>query len=200
MSAVDRASALQTLNGRLTDQFVVAELGNPAYDLFNAGDRPEHFYLWGGMGLGASIALGVAIAAPRATVIGLAGDGGILMNLGALATIGALQPSNLVVVIWDNGAFDLTGGQPTATAAGADLAAVAGGCGLGQTVRVRSLEEFETATERALAEPGPWCLVVDTTATPADRRKPLIAMRRRFLQNDAFTDAAVARGTAGAAG
>ena len=191
MNGVDRAAALRALNGRLTDQLVVAELGNPAYDLFTAGDRPEHFYLWGGMGLGASIALGVALAAPKATVIGLAGDGGVLMNLGALATIGALQPANLIIVIWDNRAFDLTGGQPTATAAGADLAAVAAGCGIEQTVRVATVADFEREIERALAQPGPWCVVVDTNSTPADRRKPLIAMRRRFLQNDAFTDAAI---------
>lgn len=193
MTAVDRATALRGLERRLTDQFVVAELGNPAYDLFNAGDRTEHFYLWGGMGLGASIALGVALSAPKATVIALAGDGGVLMNLGALATIGALAPPNLIVVVWDNRSFDLTGGQPTATAAGADLAAVAVGCGLNQTVRVQTLDEFERVTDRALAEPGPWCVVVETAPTPTDRRKPLIPMRRRFLQNDAFTDAVLAQ-------
>lgn len=193
MTAVDRATALRLLEGRLTDQFVVAELGNPTYDLFNAGDRPEHFYLWGGMGLGASIALGVALSAPKATVIAMAGDGGVLMNLGALATIGALAPPNLIVVIWDNRSFDLTGGQPTATAAGADLVTVAVGCGLSQTVRVQALDEFEPTMGRALAEPGPWCVVVETAPTPADRRKPLIPMRRRFLQNDAFTDAVLAQ-------
>ncbi len=197
MSAVDRPDALRLLNRRLTDQFIVAELGNPTYDLFNAGDRPEHFYLWGGMGLGASIALGMALSVPKATVIALAGDGGVLMNLGALATIGALKPANLIVVVWDNRAFDLTGGQPTATAAGADLAQVASGCGIEQTVRVGHLDEFAGAMDSALAEPGPWCVVVDTGPTPADRRKPLIAMRRRFLQNDAFTDAAIRRQTTG---
>lgn len=196
MTAVDRATALQSLNGRLTDELIVAELGNPTYDLFNAGDRPEHLYLWGGMGLGASIALGVALAAPKSTVIALAGDGGVLMNLGSLATIGMVRPANLIVVIWDNRAFDLTGGQPTATAGGADLARVAEGCGVEQTVRVETLDAFEDAMQRALAEPGPWCVVVETAPTPADRRKPLIAMRRRFLETDAFTDAAVRRQSA----
>ncbi len=196
MTVVDRAEALRALTSRLTDQFVVAELGNPSYDLFNAKDRPEHLYLWGGMGLGASIGLGVAMAAPRATVIALAGDGGVLMNMGALATIGALAPANLIVVIWDNRAFDLTGGQPTATAAGADLAAVATACGITRTVRISTLDEFERAAGSALEQPGPWCLVVDTGPTPADRRKPLLAMRRRFMDNHGFTDAALERGTA----
>ncbi len=198
MTAIQRAAALSSLHDRLTDQLVIAELGNPAYDLFNAGDRPEHFYLWGGMGLGPSIGLGVALAAPEATVIALAGDGGVLMNLGALATIGMLQPRNLVVIVWDNRAFDLTGGQPTATSSGTDIAAVAAGCGISQALRVRGMDQFEEATARALAEPGPWCLVVDTAATPPDRRKPLIAMRRRFMQNDAFTDAVVQRRSADA--
>jgi thiamine pyrophosphate-dependent acetolactate synthase large subunit-like protein len=187
---VDRASALQGLRAQLTDELVVAELGNPTYDLFNAGDRPEHLYLWGGMGLGPSIGLGVALAAPDATVIALTGDGGALMNLGGLATIGMLQPANLVVVVWDNAAFDLTGGQPTASAGGADLAAIARGCGIARTVDVRTPEEFEQGMARALSEPGPWCLVVETGPTPADRRKPLIAMRRRFLDTHGFTDAA----------
>lgn len=188
--SVDRATALGLLTRRLTDELVVAELGNPTYDLFNAGDRPEHLYLWGGMGLGPSIALGVALATPTARVIGLTGDGGALMNLGAFATIAALRPANLVVVVWDNRAFDLTGGQPTATAAAADLTAVAAGCGIERSLLVGSLKAFEEATARALTEPGPWCLVVDTGPTPADRRKPLIAMRRRFMRTDAFTDAA----------
>lgn len=190
MTGVDRSSALGLLSRRLTDELVVAELGNPTYDLFNAGDRPEHFYLWGGMGLSPSIAIGVALSTPESTVISLVGDGGALMNLGAFATIGSLRPSNLIIVVWDNRAFDLTGGQPTATAVATDLVAVAAGCGIQQASRVSTLEEFDDAMARALAEPGPWCLVIDTAPTPPDRRKPLVAMRRRFLQNDAFTDAA----------
>ncbi len=189
--SVDRAQALQALHQRLTDELVVAALGNPAYDLFNAGDRPEHLYLWGGMGLGPSIALGVALAAPGATVIGMTGDGGALMNLGAFATIGALAPANLVVVIWDNRAFDLTGGQPTATADGTDLVAVARGCGIETASRVASLDEFSATAETFLREDGLWCVVVDTSPTPPDRTKPLVALRRRFLQIETFTDAAL---------
>lgn len=196
--AVDRAAALRSLSARLRDELVVAALGNPAYDLYNAGDRPQHVYLWGAMGLAPSVALGVALAAPQAKVVALEGDGGLLMNLGALATVGALAPPNLVVVVFDNGAFDLTGGQPTATAAGTDLAAVARGCGIARTRHVATLEDFDAAMAEALDGPGPWCVVVATAPTPPDRVKPLVALRRRFVALDDFIDAATAAGEASA--
>lgn len=187
---VDRATAMGVLHAQLTDELVVAALGNPAYDLFNAGDRPEHLYLWGAMGLAPSVALGAAVAAPQRRVIGMEGDGGVLMNLGCLASIGARQPANLVLIVWDNRAFDLTGGQPTATAGGVDLVAVARACGIAKSFHVGDLDGFAEKLPDALQADGPWCLVVSTGPTPPDRRKPLVALRRRFLQVETFTDAA----------
>lgn len=194
MSVVDRAEGMQVLHQEVRDELVVAALGNPAYDLYNAGDRPEHFYMWGAMGLGTSVGLGVALGAPSARVVAMEGDGGALMNLGAFATIGMLQPRNLVLVIWDNGIFDLTGGQRTAAAAGTDLAAVARAAGIAASVRVSSLDEFRTTLRQALDGDGPWCIVVDTGPTPSDRKKPLQALRVRFLQVEPFVDAARASG------
>lgn len=197
--SVDRATALRSLHAHLTGELVVAALGNPAYDLFNAGDRPEHLYLWGAMGLAPSVGLGVALGAPASRVIAMEGDGGVLMNLGALATIGAAAPPNLVVLVWDNGTWDLTGGQPTAAAHdGVDLAAVARGCGITRTHRVDALAAFEGLLPAVLHEPGPWCVVVDTGPTPSDRHKPLQALRRRFRDTHAFTDAARAQRAASA--
>lgn len=187
---VDRASAIAELHGMLEDELVVAALGNPAYDLFTAGDRPEHFYMWGAMGLAPSVGLGVAMATPGRRVIAMEGDGGVLMNLGGLATIGAQAPSNFVLIVWDNQSFDLTGGQPTATSSGVDLAVIATGCGISQTHRVAHSETFSDLIGRSLREPGPWCLVVETDPTPADRRKPLVPLRRRFVRIEEFADAA----------
>ena len=192
MSGVDRADAIGLLHDRLSDELVIAALGNPAYDLFNAGDRPEHFYMWGAMGLGPSVGVGVAVAAPDSKVIAMEGDGGVLMNLGALATIGMLQLQNLVLIVWDNGVFDLTGGQVTAAGATTDLAAVARGCGIERTRRISSLQDFEAALPEVLSEPGPWCLVVETGPTPSDRVKPLVALRARFMQLEPFIAAATA--------
>jgi thiamine pyrophosphate-dependent acetolactate synthase large subunit-like protein len=56
------------------------------------------------------------------------GDGSLLMGLSSIATIGHLKPKSLLVVIFDNGVYLATGGQPTA-AADADFVNVALACG-----------------------------------------------------------------------
>ncbi len=123
------------------DAVIVASLGHPAYDLFAAGDRPRNFYTWGSMGLASSIGLGVALARPDVRVIVLDGDGSLLMNLGSLATIGLLRPENLLVIVMDNEEYATTGGQPTPTAHGADLAAAA------RAMRIESAKTVRTASE-----------------------------------------------------
>src|SRR5438270_12543750 len=84
------------------DAAIVASLGHPAYDLFAAGDRPQNFYTWGSMGLASSVGLGLALAQPSTRVFVLDGDGSLLMNLGSLAPIGLLRPTNLVVAVMVN--------------------------------------------------------------------------------------------------
>ncbi|MGH7153599.1 MAG: thiamine pyrophosphate-dependent enzyme, partial [Acetobacteraceae bacterium] len=97
------------------------------------------------------------------------GDGSILMQLGSLATIAARRPRNLVVVIMDNGAYQITGGQATATAQGADIVAIARGCGLTQSAWVADEDDFEEMADRFLHENGPWLIGcrIDT-GKPAD--------------------------------
>ena len=70
----------------------------------------------GSMGLSIPIALGVAIAQPKRHVVALEGDGSLLMQLGCLATVAVQAPKNLTIVVWDNGVYQITGSQPTASA------------------------------------------------------------------------------------
>src|SRR2546422_9411240 len=127
------------------DAPIIASLGHPAYDLFAAGDRPENLYTWGSMGLASSIGLGLAIARPDLRVFVLDGDGSLLMNLGSLATIGWSAPDNLVLIVWDNEEYGTTGGQKSATAHGADLAAAARALGIRSTATVRNERELQSA-------------------------------------------------------
>src|SRR6476469_8118457 len=120
-----RVDATRQIVERAGDAPIVASLGHPAYDLFASGDRPQNFYTWGSMGVASSIGVGLALAKPEIRVFVVDGDGSLLMNLGSLATIGLLQPANLVLVVMDNEAYATTGGQATPTAHGADLAAAA---------------------------------------------------------------------------
>jgi len=162
---------------------IVSSLGHPTYDLFASGDRPSHFYTWGSMGLATSIGLGLALARPDLRVFVVDGDGSLLMNLGSLATIGWTHPSNLVVIVWDNESHGTTGGQDTATAHGADLAAVARALGIQSALSTRSDDEFSSAISRARVEPGPWVIAAKVTESGTAARPPLdnVAIKRRFM-------------------
>jgi thiamine pyrophosphate-dependent acetolactate synthase large subunit-like protein len=126
---------------------VVAGLGSAAYDLAACGDEPLDFPLWGAMGGAAMVGLGLALARPEQRVVVVTGDGEMLMGLGSLATIAAQRPMNLRVLVLDNERFGETGQQPTHTAAGADLAAVAAGCGFPQVRTIRQAGELESLRE-----------------------------------------------------
>ena len=161
---------------------VIASLGHPAYDLYAAGDRPANFYTWGSMGLASSIGLGLAMARPELRVFVLDGDGSLLMNLGSLATIGWVKPSNLVVIVWDNQEYATTGGQDTATAHGADLEAAARAMGI-EAETVRSVESFDAAIGRARVDPGPRVIVakVSESAPPAKPPLDCVFIKQRFM-------------------
>ena len=96
-------------------------------------------------------ALGLAIGLPHRRVISLDTDGGLLFNLGILATLGNEQPPNLLVVVWDNECYQSIGGPPTHTASGrVDLAAIARGAGVDDAYPARTVEEFADLCKRGL--------------------------------------------------
>lgn len=155
---IERLEASQYIVSKLTDELVVASLGNPGYDLHNAKDRPRNFYMWNAMGMACSVALGLAMARPQERVICLDGDGSLLMNLGSLATETVRNPKNFIHIVWDNRSYELTGKQPTATAFRTDLAKVAEGAGYApeKVERVESIAAFRKAFDRAMGGDGPW--------------------------------------------
>ena len=152
---IDRLEASRILVERLTDEPVVASLGNEKYDLAGAGDRPRNFYMWNAMGLAPSVGLGLAMARPELKVIVYDGDGSLLMNLGTLATETVAFPENLIHIVWDNRMYQMTGKQPTATAFRTDLGGVAKACGFESVARCETLDAFQKAVDNALAQPGP---------------------------------------------
>jgi thiamine pyrophosphate-dependent acetolactate synthase large subunit-like protein len=81
------------------------------------------------MGLWPSIALGLALARPERRVVLLAGDGDLLMNLQVLATIASVVPKNLRIVLFQNGSYASSGGQPLAGADNLSFATIAKGAG-----------------------------------------------------------------------
>jgi thiamine pyrophosphate-dependent acetolactate synthase large subunit-like protein len=138
------------------EEAVVGGIGYTNFDLWAAGQRPQNFYMLGSMGLAVPIGMGVALAQPKRKVIALEGDGSILMQLGSLATVAARKQKNLVIVIMDNGAYQITGGQKTLTEDGADIVAIARGCGLTQSIWAADESAFEELIALSLKEDGPW--------------------------------------------
>jgi thiamine pyrophosphate-dependent acetolactate synthase large subunit-like protein len=166
------------------DEAVIGGIGYTNFDLWAAGQRPQNFYMLGSMGLAAPIALGVAIAQPQRRVIALEGDGSILMQLGALTTIATRAQKNLTVVIMDNGAYQITGGQTTATGVGTDLVAMSRGAGIAQSLWAADESHFEELIERAISEDGPWligCRIDNGGPRETTERDPA-QIRDRFMR------------------
>jgi thiamine pyrophosphate-dependent acetolactate synthase large subunit-like protein len=111
----------------------------------------------------------------------LDGDGSLLMNLGSLATIGLLQPPNLVLVVMDNEEYATTGGQQTPTAHGADLAAAARAMGVAAAVTVRTLEELLEALAPASSAPGMIVAKVSESAPTAKPPLDCVFIKQRFM-------------------
>jgi thiamine pyrophosphate-dependent acetolactate synthase large subunit-like protein len=150
-----RREVAQALLADRGDMLVVAGLGSTAWDVTAAGDHPLNLPLWGAMGGAAAIALGLALAQPERRVLVITGDGDMLMSLGSLATIAVQRPSNLAIVVFDNERYGETGMQPTHTAHGVDLAAMARAAGIVLTGTVHDQAAFEAALPTVRAAPGP---------------------------------------------
>jgi thiamine pyrophosphate-dependent acetolactate synthase large subunit-like protein len=160
------------------DEAVIGGIGYTNFDLWAAssgpnGRRTQNFYMLGSMGLAVPIALGVALAQPKRKTFALEGDGSILMELGALATVAERGQANLTIVIMDNGAYQITGGQPTHTQAGADIVAIARGCGLAQSAWAADEAAFEELITLSLNEDGPWLI-----GCRIDNQKPVDTTER----------------------
>jgi phosphonopyruvate decarboxylase len=148
VAAMERLLALAPDNAAL-----VATTGFTGRELYTVSDRAQHLYQVGSMGCAAGMGLGVALNSDRPVIV-LDGDGAALMKLGSMATIGATAPKNLIHIVFDNGAYESTGGQPTVSPT-VDFARVAIGCGYPQALTCDGLAGFDQALARALGEPGP---------------------------------------------
>ena len=76
-------------------------------------ENPSDFYTVGSMGCASAIANSIAMQKQEKKVFVFDGDGAVLMELGNLTTIGHYKTKNLYHIIFDNGSYDSTGGQPT---------------------------------------------------------------------------------------
>ena len=117
------------------------------------------------MGHATSVGLGIALAQPGRRVVVCNGDGSMLMNLGSLVTIAAQAPPNLVVLIMDNGVYEVTGAQPLPSRP--DFAALARASGIANVHHFVNAAEWSGAIRRVLGERGPVVVVLDVEPVAA---------------------------------
>ena len=166
------------------ETLVVTCLGNASYLWARLRDRPENFYVEDSMGLALPLALGLAVAQPRRKVVGVEGDGGLLMHLGALVTVGAVAPRNLTVLLIQNGVHAASGGQAL-TNPHLYLADLARSAGLRRADTVRSPEDFRGALLSTFRDDGPALLALITAPDPEVVEPPAplnpVVVKQRFM-------------------
>jgi sulfopyruvate decarboxylase subunit beta len=136
---------------QVKEELVVSNIGDPSKELFYVKDRPKNFYMLGSLGLASSISLGLALS-QNDKVICLDGDGSLLSNLGSLATLANNNPSNLVLIILDNGAYGTTGYQSSYSDEKTDLRYVAEACGFTKCFKATDEVDLSSALKSCLDE------------------------------------------------
>ncbi len=168
---MERVDCLKALVPHLKDQLVVITLGRTALEWADVCPREGNMFS-SGMGNHIPVALGLAKALPHRQIILLDSDGSVLMLLPALTTLGSFPAPNLKIFVFDNEAYEGTGGQPSDTARVADIAAMAQGAGVTGAKTVKDLDSFIGAAREALNKEGMTFIVVkvELSKGPAPRK------------------------------
>ena len=149
------------------------------------------FLTVGSMGHASQIALGIALAQPKRRVWCFDGDGAAIMHMGSMAIVANKAPKNYVHVVFNNGAHDSVGGQPT-VGLKIDLPAVAKAVGYSAAYSVSTKEDLisQLSILNSQLQKGPLFLEIKVkkgnrkdlgrpTTTPIENKEALM----QFLKN-----------------
>ncbi len=173
--SMSRYACMERLGARLKDELVILSLGGAVDEWYNAAPHMRDASLFQQqLGCVTPEAFGLAVGLPHRRIVSLDTDGGLLFNLGILATLGNERPENLLVVVWDNEQYQSIGGPKTHTASGrVDLAAIARGAGVDKAFTTSDLDEFDRLCAEGLAATEPYVIVAKTDGIlePGIKRK-----------------------------
>ena len=183
--SISRFACMELLGRRLRDELVILSLGGAVDEWFNAAPHMRKASLFQQqLGCVSAEAFGLAVGLPHRRIVSLDTDGGLLFNLGILATLGNERPENLFVVVWDNEQYQSIGGPRTHTASGrVDLAAIARGAGIDQAHTVTTLEDFDASCAARLAAREPYLVVAKTDGIlqPGIKRKHSDGLEDKYV-------------------
>ena len=196
---MSREEAIQTVAAALGEKdCIVSTTGMISRELFeyraamNQGHERD-FLTVGSMGHASQIALGIAMAKTDRKVWCFDGDGAAIMHMGSMAIVANKAPKNYVHVVFNNGAHDSVGGQPT-VGLKIDLPAVAKAVGYKATISVDSKEglkkELSTLNSQFSTVGGPVLLEIKVkkgnrkdlgrpTTTPIQNKEALMDFLRK---------------------
>ncbi len=158
-------AALEVLRSLRQDEIVVTTMG-AAREWPKLSQHPLDFhYIPSAMGEAPALGLGLALAKPNREVLVLNGDGCMLMNLGSLVTIVASRAKNFTLVVFENGVYEVTGGQQTAAAsagghAKVDFAAMARAAGFPSVRQFNELDSWQRDAAETLQLAGPRFIIL----------------------------------------
>lgn len=157
---ISRESALKiVLESLPSDSVIISTTGKLSRELYEYRDdrglpHASDFLTVGSMGHSSSIALGIALAKKNRNVFCFDGDGAFIMHMGAITNIGDLAPKNLIHVLFNNGAHESVGGQPT-LGFKIDIPAIAKACGYKHVYSESTSDGIKNALTQALKSEGP---------------------------------------------
>jgi len=145
---LSREEAIQTVAASLGEKdVIVSTTGMISRELFeyrvamNQGHERD-FLTVGSMGHASQIALGIALEKQDRVVWCFDGDGASIMHMGSMAIVGSKAPKNYIHVVFNNGAHDSVGGQPT-VGLDIDLPAIAKAVGYKHVYSVDNKDDLE---------------------------------------------------------
>jgi phosphonopyruvate decarboxylase len=192
---LSREEAIQTVADALAEKdVIVSTTGMISRELFETraalGQGHERDFLTvGSMGHASQIALGIALEKNDRRVWCFDGDGATLMHMGSMAIVASKSPTNYIHVIFNNGAHDSVGGQPT-VGLKIDVPAVAKAVGYNSTFSVDSKEALQEVLPKLASLEGPILLEVKVkkgnrkdlgrpTTTPIENKEALMSFLNR---------------------
>jgi thiamine pyrophosphate-dependent acetolactate synthase large subunit-like protein len=179
--------ALAVIHGGRGDRDIVVTTMTPARDWMTFTQHAlDVVMVPSAMGHATSIGLGLALAQPTRRVIVCNGDGSMLMNLGSLVSITAARATNLVVLVFDNGVYEVTGAQPIPSPGVIDFVSIARGSGFASVFEHSNLDAWRAEVEQILNAPGPTLALLHVDAVvgiPGPRSPgPAAERARRFSE------------------
>ena len=187
---MSREETIQTVAASLGEKdCIVSTTGMISRELFEyrtakSEGHERDFLTVGSMGHASQIALGIALEKQDRRVWCFDGDGATIMHMGSLAIVAQKAPKNYIHVVFNNGAHDSVGGQPT-VGLNIDIPRIARAVGYPHTYSVSNKEDLQEILNEIQKQDGLTLLEVKVkkgnrkdlgrpTTTPIENKEALM--------------------------